>query len=93
VMHRDQRFFTQPELFWPQRWLPTPTLPRGVYMPFGAGPRVCVGNHFAIAEAMLTLAVFLQSGQFELTRGPVLRLTPAITLRPSGPVPMRFVRR
>ncbi len=90
VMHRDQRFFAQPELFRPERWLPAPVLPRGVYMPFGAGPRVCIGNHFAIAEAMLALAVFLQSGSFQLTRGPLLKLTPAITLRPSGPVPMRF---
>ena len=92
VMHRDQRFFTQPELFYPERWLSKPELPRGVYLPFGAGPRVCIGNHFAIAEAMLALTVFLQSGDFRLTQGPLLRLTPAITLRPSGPVPMRFER-
>ncbi len=92
VMHRDQRFFAQPELFYPERWLAKPELPRGVYLPFGAGPRVCIGNHFAIAEAMLALTVFLQSGDFHLTQGPLLRLTPAITLRPSGPVPMRFER-
>ena len=90
VMHRDQRFFAQPELFLPERWLSKPELPRCVYMPFGAGPRVCIGNHFAITEAMLALAVLLTSGRFSLAQGPLLKLTPAITLRPSGPVQMRF---
>jgi len=90
VMHRDQRFFTRPELFTPERWLRKPELPRCVYMPFGAGPRVCIGNHFALTEALLVLAVFLKCGDFHLQNGPLLKLSPAVTLRPSGPVPMRF---
>jgi cytochrome P450 len=90
VMHRDQRFFAEPELFRPERWLAKSELPRGVYMPFGAGPRVCIGNHFALTEALLVLAVFLGRGEFHLTQGALLKLSPAVTLRPSGPVPMRF---
>ncbi len=92
VMHRDQRFFSEPELFRPERWLEKRELPRCVYMPFGAGPRVCIGNHFALTEAILVLAVFLARGHFTLENGALLSLTPAITLRPSGPVNMRFER-
>ncbi|MET0790498.1 MAG: cytochrome P450, partial [Polyangiaceae bacterium] len=85
VMHRDQRFFERPELFHPERWLTPPELPRCVYMPFGAGPRVCIGNHFALTEALLVLASCLAHGEFRLCQGPLLKLSPAITLRPSGP--------
>jgi cytochrome P450 len=92
IMHRDQRFFNDPELFRPERWLRSPELHRCVYMPFGAGPRVCIGNHFAMTEALLVLAVFLARGKFRLLQGPLLKLSPAITLRPSGPVRMRFER-
>jgi cytochrome P450 len=92
VMHRDQRFFAQPELFTPERWLSRPDLPRGVYLPFGAGPRICIGNHFALTEALLVLAVILGTGDFQLQNGALLKLAPAVTLRPSGPVPMRFTR-
>jgi hypothetical protein len=68
-------------------------LPRGVYMPFGAGPRVCIGNHFALTEALLILASCLAHGDFRLAQGSFLKLTPAITLRPQGPVNMQLERR
>jgi cytochrome P450 len=92
VMHRDARFFRDPSSFTPERWLSKLELPRCVYMPFGAGPRVCVGNHFAIAEAVLVLSVLLAGGAFQLEQSTPLKLTPAITLRPSAPVMMRFAR-
>jgi cytochrome P450 len=92
VMHRDQRVFQEPELFRPERWLTKLELPRCVYMPFGAGPRICIGNHFALTEAVLALAVFMTRGHFSIAQGPLLKLRPAITLRPSGPVTMRFER-
>lgn len=92
VMHRDRRFFPEPELFRPERWLSALELPRCVYMPFGAGPRVCIGNHFAMTELLLVLASCLARGDFRLAQGPLLRLTPAITLRPDGPVNMRVYR-
>jgi len=92
VMHRDPRFFEQPELFRPERWLEKKDLPRCVYMPFGAGPRVCIGNHFALTEATLVLAVLLSQGNFVLAQSPLMRLTPAVTLRPSSAVNMRFER-
>lgn len=88
VMHRDPRFFELPELFKPERWLTPLDLPRCVYMPFGAGPRVCIGNHFALTEALLVLACCLARGHFHLLPGAPLRLAPAVTLRPRGPVNM-----
>lgn len=93
VMHRDPRFWAEPELFRPERWLGKADPPRSVYMPFGAGPRVCIGNHFALTEAMLVLATCLGRGTFELAQSARLPLSPAVTLRPKGPVSMRFVHR
>ena len=90
VMHRDPRFWKQPELFQPERWLSKMQLPRSVYLPFGAGPRVCIGHHFAVTEAMLVLATCLGRGSFALAQGQLLPLSPAVTLRPRDPVLMRF---
>lgn len=93
VMHRDARFFPEPERFWPERWLEAAPPPRFAYLPFGAGPRICIGNHFALAEATLILATILQRARVEL-EGPVdLELVPAVTLRPRGPVRLRLALR
>jgi cytochrome P450 len=89
VMHRDARFFPDPERFWPERWMTEPPPPRFAYLPFGAGPRVCIGSHFALAEAALVLSVLLQSADFQLVPQPDLDLMPTVTLRPRGPVLMR----
>jgi cytochrome P450 len=93
VMHRDARFFADPERFWPERWLEAPPPPRFAYLPFGAGPRVCIGSHFALAEAGLILAVILQRARVELDGRAELELMPAVTLRPVGPVRLRLVPR
>jgi cytochrome P450 len=93
VMHRDARFFPDPERFWPERWLEAPPPPRFAYLPFGAGPRVCIGSHFALAEASLILATVLQRARVELDGPAQLELMPAVTLRPVGPVRLRLVPR
>ncbi|HET9957446.1 MAG TPA: cytochrome P450 [Polyangiaceae bacterium] len=90
VMHHDARFFNAPERFQPSRWIDQPSPPRFAYLPFGAGPRVCIGSHFALAEAVLVLATILQHVELELLPEPALELVPSVTLRPRGPVPMRF---
>jgi cytochrome P450 len=90
VMHRDAQFFPDPDRFWPERWLTQPAPRRFAYMPFGAGPRVCIGSHFALAEAMIILAVILQHVDIELPEQPELDLMPSVTLRPRGPVLMRL---
>jgi cytochrome P450 len=89
ALHRDARHFPDPESFKPERWLGglDKRLPRYAYMPFGAGPRVCVGSHFARMELMLVLSVLLQRYRFDVGPDLVLELEPSVTLRPTGPVP------
>lgn len=86
VLHRDPRFWPhQPNAFWPERFLPDAVepIPRGAYMPFGLGPRVCLGQHFAVQEMTLIAAMLLQ--RFELLpSGPLPRPRLAVTLRPEG---------
>ncbi len=86
VVHRDPRFFPDPEEFDPDRFLPErcKAWPRFAYFPFGGGPRVCVGNHFAMMEATLLLALFGQRFHFELMPGERLEFRPSVTLRPKG---------
>jgi cytochrome P450 len=87
LVHRDARFFPDPEAFDPDRWLPerAKLLPRYAYFPFGGGPRVCIGNHFAMLEATLVLAVLMQRHHFELLPGQTLAFSPSVTLRQKGP--------
>lgn len=86
VLHRDPRFWNEPEHFQPERWENdlVRRLPRGVYIPFGGGPRVCIGNHFAMMEAVLLLATLSQNHRLRLAPGQSLELSPSITLRPRG---------
>jgi cytochrome P450 len=97
VIHRDPRWFHEPLRFRPERWTEVPgglqkQLPRMAYLPFGGGPRVCIGNHFAMLEAVLVLATLLQRAR-PVTTGPRPKMSPSITLRPAGPVPVRIERR
>jgi len=89
VLHRDPRWYPQPEVFDPDRFTPEAleVRPRAAYLPFGAGPRTCLGEHFAMAELTLVAAEVLQ--RFELT--PTADAVPAdptmhITLRPRHPL-------
>jgi cytochrome P450 len=88
VLQRDPRFFPAPAAFRPERWLSGVPARRFAYLPFGAGPRVCIGQHFALTEAVLLLATFVQSLRFELVGPPELELLAAATLRPRHPVLM-----
>lgn len=96
VVHYDRRWFPNPMAFDPDRWLPERAkgLPKYAYFPFGGGPRVCIGNHFAMMEATLLLAVILQRYQLELLPGQHLELKPSVTLRQKGPgLRMRLLAR
>jgi cytochrome P450 len=88
VMHRDPRFWDEPERFRPERWANglTQRLPKFAYFPFGGGPRVCIGNSFAMLEAALVLATIAQRFRFTRLPGPDVRPRPTITLRPDGGV-------
>ncbi len=87
VVHRDPRWFPNPEGFDPDRWTPerAKELPRFAYFPFGGGPRVCIGNHFAMMEATLILAVIAERWRLDLLPGQELELEPSVTLRQKGP--------
>jgi cytochrome P450 len=68
VTHRDGRWFENPSTFIPERWADDyeKQLPKGAYTPFGSGPRVCIGNGFAMMEAQLILAAIAQRYRIEL---------------------------
>jgi cytochrome P450 len=94
VLHRDARYFDQPEQFRPERWADDlqKKLPRHAYFPFGGGPRVCIGNSFAMMEATLLCAAIAQ--RFRLAKaGPDPKPLPSVTLRPQGGLPVRIVPR
>jgi cytochrome P450 len=84
VVHRDERFFESPEEFRPERWTPefVAQLPRYAYFPFGGGPRVCIGNSFAMMEFVLLMATIAQKFRLRLAPEQKIELFPAMSLRP-----------
>ena len=92
LVHRDGRWFDDPEAFRPERWDNDliKRLPRCAYFPFGDGPRICIGNHFAMMEAVLILATIARRYRLEIEPGQTLELLPSITLRPRHPILMRL---
>jgi cytochrome P450 len=86
-MHHRADYFPEPERFLPGRFLREETIPRGAYLPFGGGARVCIGNHFALMEGQLILAHLAQRVRFTYD-GPPVEPEPLVTLRPRGGLPM-----
>jgi cytochrome P450 len=84
VMHRHPQYFDNPEAFEPERWTEEfeKQLPRGAYIPFGDGPRICIGKGFAQMEAGLLLATIAQRFELDLEPGYPIVPQPSITLRP-----------
>ena len=95
VLQRDPRSFPEPDAFRPERFLPgAPPPPRGAWMPFGAGPRVCIGQHFAMQEMQLVAAMLLQRCTLALPPGaPPAVPELHVTLRPRGGLRLRVTRR
>ncbi len=94
AVQRDPQLFARPERFAPERWLSARELPRFAYFPFGGGPRICIGNHFALMELAIVLAALVRRLELELVAGYRLQLQPLVTLRIAGGLPMRVkVRR
>ncbi|MBX3206740.1 MAG: cytochrome P450 [Labilithrix sp.] len=90
-IHRRSDLWPDPETFDPGRFLgdKEKQLPRCAYMPFGAGPRVCIGNHFALMEGHALLATVARRVRFEPTSAEPAELEPLVTLRPKGGLAMR----
>jgi cytochrome P450 len=92
VVHRDPRYFDDPERFYPERWADglAKRLPRYAYFPFGGGQRVCIGNTFALMELPLVLATIAQRFCFSLPPGPPVLPKPQLTLQPNRPVLLKL---
>jgi cytochrome P450 len=90
VIHRDPRWFDDPELFRPERWTDglARRLHRYAYFPFGGGPRVCIGNQFAQMEAVLPLATIARRFRPLVPPGTVVHPVATMTLRPENGVPV-----
>lgn len=91
VTHRDPRYFDQPERFDPERWTEefTNRLPKYAYFPFGGGPRICIGNYFAMMEIVLVLATIGQRFKLQRTDDRPVEILPAMSLRPVGGIQVR----
>jgi cytochrome P450 len=105
LLHRDPRWWAQPEQFRPDRWLrpapgeadrfdvKAPGQPRGAYLPFGAGPRMCIGEQFAWSEAATVLAELGRSWRLQVHDVPLVAGRSSMTLRPNGPVQATTLQR
>ncbi|MFO0555063.1 MAG: cytochrome P450 [Polyangiaceae bacterium] len=93
--HHDARLYPDPEVFRPERFTKEAEAARHkqAYLPFGAGPRACIGRSFALVEAVVALATLYQRAVFRFAGSSPPRPRPRLTLSPSGGLPMRVVRR
>lgn len=95
VTHRLPQHWEDPEQFDPERFLSERSQNRHkfAYFPFGGGPRLCLGNNFALIEAQLVMTRVLQSFRLHLAAGAEVRPTPIATLQPRPGVPMKLEAR
>lgn len=91
IVHRDGRWYDEPDAFRPERWLEgiEEDLPRFAYFPFGGGARICIGNHFAKMEAVLVIATIAQHVEMERVAPDELETDTSITQRPAETIQMK----
>lgn len=94
-LHRSERFWEEPAKFKPERFAPEVrnNIDRFVYFPFGGGPRVCIGNNFAMLEMEIILITLYRRFKFRVKEGFKVVPEPLITLRPKYGMTMRAERR
>lgn len=92
AMHHDARWYPNPQAFIPGRWTAEfrASLPKYTYFPFGGGPRLCIGQQFALLEATIILTTLMQHGDWELPHWQYITAQPSITLRPKPAVMVRM---
>jgi cytochrome P450 len=95
IIHRHTKLWDDPDAFVPERFAPEQrkALHRFQYLPFGAGPRTCVGARLAMAEALTILAIWLSRWHFAPVAGHEVKVSGMVTLRPKGGLPLRLERR
>jgi len=95
LLHRHETLWEAPDRFRPERFLPgaRETIPRYAYLPFGAGPRICIGQQFAMVEAVVVLATLLRHLRFDYASEEPPVPVQRITLRPRDGMPMRVTAR
>jgi cytochrome P450 len=95
LIHRHRKLWVEPDVFDPERFLPEvrKSYHRFQYIPFGAGPRTCVGARFAMAEGLTILACWLAEWRFRPAPGRQVEVSGMVTLRPKGGLPLMLERR
>jgi len=95
AVHRDARWWDEPEAFRPERFSPenAENIRKYSYIPFGAGPRICIGNSFAMMEAHLMLVMIAQRYTLRLSPGQVVTPNPLLTMKPKGGLHMHIQAR
>ena len=89
ALHHSPQWWEQPESFLPDRWK-EPLKDKRVYLPFGTGPRICIGNHFALMEMQIIMAMVIREFNWELASNEPLELITPMTLSPKAPVRVRI---
>lgn len=92
ILHTQERYFARPLSFEPERFA-EPSHPRHAYLPFGAGPHVCIGAQFAVQEMVLVLATIASRYRLVLSPGQRVEAAALVSLRPKRPVRIELVRR
>ncbi|MGH9564840.1 MAG: cytochrome P450, partial [Candidatus Angelobacter sp.] len=95
ITHRHPRWWQEPDRFMPERFSAENSARRvrGAYIPFGAGPRICVGLNFAMTEVLVVLTMLLQRFRLELAAAPgSIRMDPSVTLRPDPGILIKLHR-
>jgi len=95
VLHHDPRWWSNPSEFDPNRFSAEnePNIPKYAYLPFGGGPRICIGNHFSLMEAQILLAVIASRYQLKRASESAVKPIRHVTTSPEGGLPMRVAQR
>ncbi|MEM9933805.1 MAG: cytochrome P450 [Bacteroidota bacterium] len=90
ALQRSPQYWEEPNSFRPDRFSPENKIPRHAYMPFGAGARMCIGNHFAMMEMQILLSMLIRRFDIGLLSDKPISMQPLVTLKPKNGIMMRI---